>query len=197
MSYSSFVDHEFLSVHIVAEYAFCPRSAFNLLTGAEVASTGSFREGRVMHNRVDQPTECTHRGAYVERSLRVQSLVLGLVGVIDQVRSYTDGRVEVWEYKRGTQRDAHTHELQIALLSLCYRDETGVTPNIGVVWTTGDRRSRRFNIASTLLAEAEQLVQNVSLKRQQGTPWPRRPQSACHGCIFRYDCWSENELSHL
>lgn len=189
-----------LPVHAVAEYAYCPRSAYGLLFGIETATagTGSFREGLVMHDSVDAGGGQIHRGFRVQRSLRVASSRFGLVGVIDQLKTPDIGAVELWEYKRGRQRDNHIHELQVALLALCLKETTDCLPTIGVVWTTGDRRSRRFAITPELLDEAEKLAGQVrGSVGAAPAAWPRHSQPGCTGCIYRYLCWTEDELGKL
>lgn len=189
-----------LSVHAVAEYAYCPRSAYGLLNGLEsaAAATGSFREGCVMHEIVDSGGGQLRRGWKVRRSVRVSSSSLNLVGIIDQIKESSNGTIEIWEYKRGKTRDARTHEIQLAMLSLCYEESAGKLPSVGVVWTTGDRRARRFLITKEFLNEARAIAAAVS--QSLGRPpsaWPRRRQHGCLGCLYRFSCWTEDELSHL
>lgn len=184
-------DHRLVSVHVVAEYAYCPRSAFNLMTDAEAAipETGSFREGKVEHEVVDEGGERNHRGKTIMRSLRVTSEKFGMTGIIDQLQM-ENGEGIVWEYKRGVTRNAHTHELQIALLALCAMETLNIPIRRGVVWTTGDRRSRPLDLTETLLQEASELVATFHKRlRSRSGAWERIAQEGCKHCIFRYGCW--------
>jgi CRISPR-associated protein Cas4 len=196
-----FSDGSLNSVHVVAEFVYCPRSSYYLMTGAESAAVGTagFREGAIMHGRVDAGGRRSLRGDEVTRSFRVVSTKLGLVGVIDQVKAGRGGDTEIWEYKRGKTRPSRIHEVQVALLALCYEETAGRRPATGVVWTTGDRRARRFPINRVLLDEAERAAYEFAVASHSASAaaWPRHRQAGCAGCVFRYLCWDERELAGL
>ncbi len=191
-----FSDDGLFPVHVVAEFSYCPRSAYFLLTGAESAAVGTaeFREGAIEHGKVDAGGRRSLRGEKAIRRLRVSARRLGVKGVIDQVKIGAGGEAEIWEYKRGKSRPNRVHELQVALLAICFAETTLRTPKIGVVWTTGDRRARRFELSAELLTEAERLTRDFATAAWSTglAAWPRRRQAGCRACVFRFLCWPED-----
>jgi CRISPR-associated exonuclease Cas4 len=182
-----------LPLSFVAEYAYCPRSAYYLLVDAP-RSRGENEyivEGRVIHEKVDAGY-VRHRGAKdVHASVSVHSDRYGLNGRVDVVEFADDAIIPV-EFKRGTSRINHFHEIQLALMGLCLRE---MYPDRKVdqaaVFFAADRVRREIPLTLELLDEAAGIALDVQSKTQkilQPRAFPAVLDDRCKGCCFYELC---------
>lgn len=182
----------------MAEYSYCPRSTYHLLTEApRVRDENAFiQSGRHAHQSVDAGYRYTKSAKTVESSLWVYSEHLRVRGKVDIVEFYSDQTLVPIEVKRGAFRENRMHVMQLSLMALClkemfpqYRVESGA------VFYKGDRKKKTIVFTKDLLKEAEYLAQEVSRKIEGGVVPKNFPPSLderCEGCCFCHLCYLED-----
>ncbi|CAN5486753.1 CRISPR-associated protein Cas4 [soil metagenome] len=116
-------------------------------------------EGRVMHERVDEPTFETRGDVRTVRALKLRSLRLGISGQADAVEYHRlpmaesaagvgvaiRGAAGLWapfpvEYKRGKPKAHRADEVQLCAQSLCLEEMLGVMIPAGALFYGETRR---------------------------------------------------------
>ena len=104
-------------------YLYCPRQ-FALIELEDVWIENQFTaEGKVLHQRVDQPDKQKRGDIRTVRSMRLSHGELGIEGVADVVEYHrqVDGSEQPFpiEYKRGKPKQHRADEVQLCAQALC------------------------------------------------------------------------------
>ncbi len=107
-------------------YLYCPRQ-FALIELEDVWIENQFTaEGKVLHQRVDQPDKQKRGDIRTVRSLRLSHAGLGIEGVADVVEYHrqADGGERPFpiEYKRGKPKQHRADEVQLCAQALCLEE---------------------------------------------------------------------------
>lgn len=104
-------------------WLFCPRQCALIHLERVWAENVATVEGRLLHERADQPGAASRTGAKVSRSLPLAAPALGIAGVADVVEWHPEGsgpwRPYPVEYKRGRPKAHRADEVQLAAQALC------------------------------------------------------------------------------
>lgn len=184
-----------LPLYAVAEYAYCPRSSFYVLTDTpKLNDENAFiQSGRSAHQKVDSGYTHAKGAKTVKSSFRVHSERLNIIGMIDVVEFYPDGRLIPVELKRGKKRVNKMHEIQLSLMALCLKE---MFPNTeiaeGAIFFTEDRQKQKVPFTQALLKEAENIAQTVRENTSKDlipANFPMQKDTRCHGCCFYDLCY--------
>jgi CRISPR-associated exonuclease Cas4 len=137
-------------------------------------------EGRLLHERADEPGSGRRGDLRTARSLALRSLRLGLVGRADVVEFHReagdlqDGSAGIrlpgvggrWrpypvEYKRGKPKAHHADEVQLCAQALCLEEMLSVTIPEGGLYYGRNRRRQRVALDAELRALTEDTVRRL------------------------------------
>ena len=158
-------------------------------------------EGRLLHQRADQPFLCeTRQGLVTARAVPVASYRLGLAGVCDVVEFtaadegvHLPGRAGSYqpapvEYKRGREKHDPCDEVQLCAQAMCLEEMLAAAIPQAYLYY-GETRRR---VAVALDAELRQLVERMAAEMQayfQRGHTPRvKPSKACRSCSLADRC---------
>lgn len=159
-------------------------------------------EGQLLHERAHNEQLRESRGdLWTVRSLRVQSLTLGLTGQCDVVEFRRDelhgvplvGKPGLWlpypvEYKRGTPKQDGCDELQLCAQAMCLEEMLCCEIPAGALFYAEPRRRQHIEFTTELReevrADAEQMH---DLYRRGHTPRVK-PTKACSACSLKDLC---------
>lgn len=184
-----------LSIAYLAEYAYCPRSSYYLFIEAPRSRDENpfIQSGRLAHQKVDEGYIHSKGTKKVKSSFRVFSDSLNIIGKIDLVEFYEDGRIIPVELKRGKKRESKMHQIQLALMALCLKEM--FPENIieeGAIFFTEDRQKKAIPFTQDLLKEAEIIALTVLEKAGKGlipADFPMQKDDRCKGCCFYNLCY--------
>lgn len=175
----------------VAEYEYCPRSAFWLLTEAPRYRDENeyIQDGREAHEVLENNYFRSNKEKIVQSSVRVFSETYFLNGKIDVLETIkATGEIMPIEFKRGKTRDNSMHKMQLFLSAICLEE---MFPKkiikTGGIFFTGDRKKIFFDITNEDKAKAKHLALEVWEKMQLGIhpkDFPMQKDERCNGCCF-------------
>lgn len=158
-------------------------------------------EGRIVHQRVDDPFFTEKRGGVViARSVPVSSPTLGLTGICDLVE-FTENQDGVHlpgregrylpapvEYKRGKQKGDPCDEAQLCAQALCLEHMLAVNIPCGYLYYARTRR----RVAVEFTDELRMLVSRAAIEmhtyHQRGHTPRVKPSKACRSCSLAGVC---------
>jgi CRISPR-associated exonuclease Cas4 len=137
-------------------------------------------EGRLLHERADEPGSGRRGDLRTARSLALRSLRLGLVGRADVVEFHRDageppggsGSIRLpgvsghWrpfpvEYKRGKPKSHRADEVQLCAQALCLEEMLSVTIPEGALYYGKNRRRQRVALDAELRALTEDTARRL------------------------------------
>lgn len=178
-----------LPLSAVNQMAYCAHRAFLIHRCGEMWANEHVWRGRALHRRVDRGRSEVRATGRLERSRPVRSVVLGVVGVIDQLE-HDDASVRIVEFKRGqAPREGvwPNDRLQIAVQAMCLREE-GVEATEGCVYYQRSAVRRFFAVSEELLEQASRAC--FRLRAIMSGAEPTRPSFGrrCQGCSLFEIC---------
>lgn len=183
--------------------AYCPRQ-FALIHLEQVWADNLFTaEGNILHRRTDQAEAETRGGLHIARTLRLQSLKLGLSGIADVVefqRVVADtGGVELrklsgrWrpypvEYKRGRPKANDCDEIQVCAQALCLEEMLDLDVPEGALFYGKTRRRKTVQFDHELRQRTEDLSGEMHRLWQSGRTPPALYGPKCDQCSLHDIC---------
>ncbi|MBF0220547.1 MAG: CRISPR-associated protein Cas4 [Gammaproteobacteria bacterium] len=205
----SYHEDDLLPLSGLQHLAFCPRQWALIHIEQQWQENRYTAEGQILHQRADSPGHEKRGDTLTVRSLRLQSLRLGLSGMADVVefhrihpRPEGEGRGEgcqlplhngQWqpypvEYKRGSKKSEDWDEVQLCAQALCLEEMLSVAiPEAAIYYGQTHRRVK------VVLDEAlRQRVVELATTMQQiwksaATP-PPQPSEKCDHCSLLERC---------
>lgn len=176
-------------------YLYCPRQ-FALIELENLWIENQFTaEGKVLHQRVDQPDKTKRGDIRTVRSLRLSHNALGIEGVADVVeyhlRSNSNGGVQVYpiEYKRGRPKANQADEVQLCAQALCLEEMEGTAVPEGALFYGAIRRRHRVGFDAALRRLTLQTIQACrDIVQSKITPKAVYQARKCHNCSLIEQC---------
>ena len=112
---------ELLPISLVAEYVYCPRSAWLSHNAGTFRANEYTVDGELIHRRVHTTGSNQREGRKQFRRVSLFSRRLGLIGYADLVEQEGDHYYPV-EFKRGKSRNRQTHRVQLCAQALCLEE---------------------------------------------------------------------------
>ena len=192
---------ELLPLSGIQHFLFCRRQWALIHIERQWQENALTVEGRIMHNRVDDPffTE-TRNGVITARSVPIASYRLGLSGVCDVVEFTASpdgvklpGRDGLYlpapvEYKRGKEKHDHSDEAQLCAQAICLEEMLSVAIPYGYLYY-GETRHR---VGIELTTELRTLVKDMSDEMHnyfsRGYTPRVKPFKGCRSCSLADVC---------
>lgn len=201
MKKAEYTSDELLALSGIQHFHFCRRQWALIHIERQWQENALTAEGRLMHQRTDNPFDTEVRGGLVTaRALPVASYRLGLYGVCDVVEFTPSadgvnlhghtGTYSPWpvEYKRGKEKEDECDEVQLCAQALCLEEMFPVMIPSGYLFY-GETR-RRVEVAFT--AELRGLVERMAAEMQdyfsRGYTPRVKTSKACRSCSLADVC---------
>lgn len=181
-----------LLISAIQHYSYCPRQFALIHVEQAWADNRYTAEGQLLHQRVDggEPEQRGH--VRFERSVRLQSERLGLVGTLDllEVEDLGDDlSYRPVEYKRGRRKTQNWDRLQVCAQALCLEEMRGTAIPEGAIWYWETRRREVIRLDSALREETISVIKNAKrLIRDGVTPAPTSERKRCKACSLIDQC---------
>jgi len=183
--------------------AYCPRQ-FALIHLEQVWADNLFTaEGNVLHSRADRVEAETRGDIHIARSLRLQSLALGLAGIADVVEFRRVGddtpglelprlrgrwRPFPVEYKRGRPKAGDCDEVQVCAQALCLEEMLGLEIMEGALFYGKTRRRKTVRIDDKLRSRTTELAEEMHRLWRTGQTPPAVYGPKCDQCSLHDLC---------
>ncbi len=160
-----FTDDDLLPISALQHLAFCERQCALIHLEGAWAENVLTAEGRVLHDRADEPSAETRRDRKTARALRIRSLRLGISGIADVVEFHRNANGG-WqpfpvEYKRGRPKPDHCDWVQLCAQALCLEEMLAATVPLGAMFYGQPRRRQEVAFDGALRRETEQLCMRL------------------------------------
>ncbi len=189
---------DYLPIYALAEWHYCPRSAFLSWFGAERQDrvTPAYQKMREEHAVSDQPARRDKEHRMIETSVRLIHGGLRVTGKADAVE-WDDGLPTPVEYKNCADEPPRHILAQLALQALCLSEMHGCNVTHGYIFRTTERRRSRIELDMDIKSWASAGVAAFRAALVVGMAgFHRHRQSGCAACIYRSHCWPE-EYPHV
>lgn len=185
----------YLPLSFIAEFEYCPRSAYYLITDApKLRDENNFiQDGRELHQKVDDGYKFSKKTKKVESSIRIFSEKYFISGKIDIVEFHENNIIIPVELKRGKTRESSMHSIQIALSAICLKE---IFPNAkienGAIFFCEDRQKIEIILTDELIKKAQDIALFLKEKNSKALnpkDFPALKDSRCLGCCFYQLCY--------
>ena len=205
MTKHAYADDDLLPLSGIQHYSYCPRQWALIHVERQWREDGRTAEGRLIHDRADDPFLAESRGAViVTRAVPIVSRSLGLQGVADVVE-YTRspggialrGRDGLWtprpvEYKRGKPKPDERDEVQVCAQAICLEEQLGCRIATGSLYYHEHRRRIEVSLTDDLRATVGTLAEEMHrLLRAGRTPPATADRKRCTRCSLKDVCVPE------
>jgi CRISPR-associated exonuclease Cas4 len=191
-----YAEEDCLPLSGIQHIVFCPRQ-YSLIHVEQQWEENIYTfEGRVMHDRADDPFFFESRGVLlITRSVPLISYKLGLYGVADVVEFHQcqsngitlQGRSGRWlpypvEYKRGKPKRDDRDQVQLCAQAMCLEEMLGVAVPEGALFYGKTKRRKVVELDQQLRRRVVELSKMMHELFEQGiTPKPVKTK-ACDSC---------------
>lgn len=190
----SYTEEELLPLSGIQHFAYCPRQWGLIHIEKQWAENLGTAEGRIVHNRVDDPYFSESRGLLrVERSTPLVSKELGLYGVADlmEIVENVKGGIKEYtlvEYKRGKPKIDDRDEVQLCAQAVCIEEMRGINIGHGYFYYDMVKRRQRANFTRELRARVKELSAAMHDYFEKGVTPTAEKSSKCRYCSLSDIC---------
>lgn len=199
-----YTEDELLPISGLQHMAFCERQWALIHIEQQWEENQRTAEGGVIHERVHDPDYKVHKpGVIVVRSMRLQSLRLGLFGEADVVEFIPQqGPIGIAlpnahglylprpvEYKRGKTKQGDCDRIQLCAQAMCLEEMTNSHLSEGDLYYAETRRREKVPLNDELRSRVIELSERMHrLYREGVTPQPDIKMSVCRTCSLKNIC---------
>ena len=202
-------DDEIVMISALQHFVFCQRQCALIHLEQVWTENVLTAEGRLLHDRVDQPKTENRRDLRTATAIRLRSSQLGVTGVMDMLEFHRcetmqddAGRIVAvplppasgyWqpfpvEYKRGKPKIHRADEVQLCAQAICLEEMLKVHIAAGALFYGQTRRRKDVAFDSELRALTEAAAQGVHELMQSGATPPAVYSKACESCSLIDQC---------
>jgi CRISPR-associated exonuclease Cas4 len=180
-------DSDLMMISALEHYSYCPRQCALIHMEQSFDENTYTLRGRLLHERVDEPTTELQADARIERALPLWSKRLGLVGKADAVEFHNGVPYPV-EYKVGPRRKWGHDDLQLCAQALCLEEMTGHEVRRGAIYYHGSRRRKEVVCDEALRQRVAETV--VAVRQMLATEKlpPAVNDARCQHCSLKESC---------
>ncbi|MBV8048755.1 MAG: CRISPR-associated protein Cas4 [Paludibacterium sp.] len=170
-------DDDLILLSALQHYLYCPRQCALIHLEQQWAENRQTAEGRLLHERADQPMVEKRRGVRTVSALPLAAVPLGIAGVADIVEFHLTPQGEQAypvEYKRGRPKAHRADEVQLCAQALCLEYMLGQSIEEGALYYGQTRRRQRVVFDDVLrvltldtIAAVRSLLDNGRMPRAQ------------------------------
>lgn len=181
-----------IPISALQHHLYCPRQCALIHLEQIWAENEQTAQGRVLHQRSDQPRTEQRRGVRTVTAMPVHHPCLGIHGVADVVEFSgrgPDAAAAPVEYKRGRPKAHRADEVQLCAQALCLEHMLGQPIERGALFYGEQRRRHEVPFDDTLRALTRQTIADVRSMFAGGqTPTARYEPARCERCSLLSDC---------
>lgn len=207
---SEYLPEEWLQLSGIQHFVFCRRQWALIYVEQQWKENALTAEGRIMHDRADDPFFTEKRGKVViARSVPVSSPTLGLTGICDVVEFAQEedgfrlpGRQGFYkpapiEYKRGRQKHDACDEAQLCAQAICLEEMLLTVIPHGYVFYGQTRRRVQVDFTDDLRALVRDAAREMHAYFRRGYTPSVKPSKACQSCSLAETCLPELQAKTL
>ncbi|SFD44939.1 CRISPR-associated protein Cas4 [Paracidovorax konjaci] len=148
-------DDDFLPLSALQHYLYCPRQCALIHVEQQWAESRHTAEGRLLHERADQPRGERRRGVRTVTAMPLANPALRIAGIADVVEFHDspgneqEQAVPV-EYKRGRPKAHRADEVQLCAQALCLEAMLEQPVPAGALFYGATRRRKEVAFDATL-----------------------------------------------
>lgn len=138
-------DADLIPISALQHFLYCPRQCALIHVERQWAESRHTAEGRLLHERADQPQAQRRKQVRTVTAMPLLSLELGITGVADVVEFHREGAIErafPVEYKRGRPKAHRADEVQLCAQALCLEQMLNSPVPVGAVFYGVTRRRK-------------------------------------------------------
>lgn len=175
-------DDDLIPLSALQHYLYCPRQCALIHVEQQWAENRQTAEGRLLHQRADQPQTERRHGVRTVTAMPLASLALGISGIADVVEFHGEQPFPV-EYKRGRAKAHRADEVQICAQALCLEDMLDRPVPEGALFY-GKTRRRKVVVFDAALRSLtlDTITATRSLLHGQHTPMAQYQPRRCDAC---------------
>lgn len=179
-------DEDLIPISALQHYLYCPRQCALIHVERQWAESRHTAEGRLLHERVDQPVAERRKGVRTVTAMPLLSLSLGITGIADVVEFHRGDAGEFVfpvEYKRGAPKAHRADEVQLCAQALCLETMLDCMVPSGAMFYGKTRRRKEVRFDDTLRALTRHTIdatRRMILAHQ--TPSARYEAKRCDAC---------------
>jgi CRISPR-associated exonuclease Cas4 len=195
-------DADLIPISALQHYLYCPRQCALIHVERQWAESRHTVEGRLLHERADQPQAQRRKQVRTVTAMPLVSLQLGITGVADVVEFHREGAVErafPVEYKRGRPKAHRADEVQLCAQALCIEQMMGTSVPSGAVFYGVSRRRKHVCFDEALRALTRQTIVDTRMMiAAAATPSATYDRQRCDACSLidicqpRWLCRAQN-----
>ena len=201
MNKAEYASEELLALSGIQHFTFCRRQWALIHVERQWQENALTAEGRLMHQRTDNPFETDVRsGLVTARALPVSSYRLGLYGICDVVEFHpsADGvklhsRSGTYlprpvEYKRGKEKHDDCDKAQLCAQALCLEEMFPVVIPAGSLYYGETRRRVEVEFTKDLRGLVERMAAEMHDYFARGYTPRVKTSKACRSCSLADTC---------
>lgn len=179
-------DEDLILISDLPHYLYCPRQCALIHVERQWTESRHTAEGRLLHERVDQPVMEQRKGVRTVTAMPLLSLSLGTTGVADVVEfQRLDAGQTVYpvEYKRGASKAHRADEVQFCAQALCLEAMLDCVVPCGALFYGKKRRREevRFDEQLRMLTRAT-IRETREMVHMHRTPTAVYDAKRCDAC---------------
>ncbi len=183
-------DDDFLPLSALQHWVFCPRQCQLIHGEQQWAENRLTAEGRLLHDKADEPGEEWHGAVRAARAVRLVHRGLRLIGVADVVefhRCEQNGE-HYWqplpvEYKRGQPKEHNADRIQLCAQALCLEEIFSLSVPDGALFYGQPRRREQVVFDQSLRQETTDVIFAArAALAQTRLPPPLVADPRCRSC---------------
>lgn len=179
-------DEDLIPISALQHYLYCPRQCALIHIEQQWAESRHTAEGRLLHERADQPQTERRKGVRTVTAMPLRSLDLGITGVADVVEFHCDPTGEQAfpvEYKRGRPKAHRADEVQLCAQALCLEEMMGRRVPAGALFYGQTRRRNDMAFDDELRELTRQIIVDTRCMMTSGrTPSASYDAKRCDAC---------------
>lgn len=175
-------DDDLIPLSALQHYLYCPRQCALIHVEQQWAENRQTAEGRLLHQRADQPQTEQRHGVRTVTAMPLASLALGISGIADVVEFHGEQPFPV-EYKCGRAKAHRADEVQLCAQALCLEDMLDRPVPEGALFY-GETRRRKVVVFDAALRSLtlDTITATRSLLHGQHTPIAQYQPRRCDAC---------------
>lgn len=179
-------DADLIPISALQHFLYCPRQCALIHVERQWAESRHTAEGRLLHERADQPQAQQRKQVRTVTAMPLLSLELGITGVADVVEFHREGALErafPVEYKRGRPKAHRADEVQLCAQALCLEQMLDSSVPAGAIFYGVTRRRKDVRFDESLCALTRQTIADTrAMIAAATTPSATYDSQRCDAC---------------
>lgn len=179
-------DADLIPISALQHFLYCPRQCALIHVERQWAESRHTAEGRLLHERADQPQAQRRKQVRTVTAMPLLSLELGITGIADVVEFHREGAIErafPVEYKRGRPKAHRADEVQLCAQALCLEQMLNSHVPAGAIFYGVTRRRKDVCFDEALRALARQTISDTrEMIATATTPSANYDSKRCDAC---------------